>query len=127
MGYRFGHHILRFVRLRSRLLVPRELRRDVPPRPAVSRRVPPKRGLSRRSGEAAKADTWIRRNPDPGLRTQCLNEMTDLIVDVPSFGNGFRDALAQQGLKPPSQSLDRGFDRALRRFEARRHGSVSDR
>ena len=37
---------------------------------------------------------WIRQNRRPGLRTQRLNEMTDLVVDVPSIGNRFRDALA---------------------------------
>ena len=45
--------------------------------------------------EAAKADTWIRQNRRPGLRTQRLNEMTDLVVHVPSIGNRLRDALAQ--------------------------------
>jgi hypothetical protein len=51
--------------------------------------------MSRRSGEAAKADIWIRQNRRPGLRTQRLNEMTDLVVDLPLIGNGLRDALAQ--------------------------------
>jgi hypothetical protein len=62
--------------------------------------------MSRRSGglsavarsaevEAAKADIWIRQNCRPGLRTQRLNEMTDLVIDVPPIRNGFRDALAQ--------------------------------
>ena len=51
--------------------------------------------------------------------------MTDLVVDVPSIGNGFRDALAQQGLKPASETMDRGFDRALRRLEAGGHGGVA--
>lgn len=51
--------------------------------------------MSRRSDQAAKADIWIRQNRRPGLRTQRLNEMTDLVVDVPLIGNGFGDALAQ--------------------------------
>ena len=46
--------------------------------------------------EAAKPDIWIRQNRPMGLRTQRLNEMTDLVVDVPSIGNGFREGLAQQ-------------------------------
>jgi hypothetical protein len=61
--------------------------------------------MSRRSGdlstlvrsakvEAAKADIRIRQNRRPGLRTQGLNEMTDLVVDIPPIRNGFRDALA---------------------------------
>src|SRR5688572_1568257 len=92
--------------------------------------------MSRRSGdlsavarnaevEAAKADIWIRQNRGPGLRAQRLNEMTDLVVDVPSIGDGCRDALAQQGLKPASETMDRGFDRTFRRPEAGRHGGVS--
>ena len=51
--------------------------------------------MSRRSGKAAKADIWIRQNCRPGLRTQRLNEMTDLVIDVPSIRNSFGDALAQ--------------------------------
>ena len=50
-------------------------------------------GTPRRSGEAAKADIWIRQNRRSGLRGQRLNEMTDLVVDIPPIGNGFRDAL----------------------------------
>src|SRR5512134_3049493 len=51
--------------------------------------------------------------------------MTNLVVDVPPIRNGFGDALAQQGLKPASDTMDRGFDRALRRLEAGRHGGIS--
>jgi len=43
--------------------------------------------------EAAKADIWIRQNRRSGLRAQRLNEMTDLVVDIPPIRNGFRDAL----------------------------------
>jgi hypothetical protein len=50
--------------------------------------------MSRRSGEAAKADIWIRQNRRPGLRAQRLNEVTNLVVDVPAIGNGLGDALA---------------------------------
>ena len=61
--------------------------------------------MSRRSGdlsavarsaevEAAKADIWIRQNRRPGLRAQRLNEMTDLVVDVSSIGDRFRNSLA---------------------------------
>jgi hypothetical protein len=50
--------------------------------------------MSRRSGKAAKADIWIRQNRRPGLRTQRLNEMTDLVVDIPPIRNGFRNAPA---------------------------------
>ena len=80
--------------------------------------------MSRRSGglsavarsaevEAAKADIWIRQNRRSGLRTQRLNEMTDLVVDVPPIRNGFPDVLAQQGLKPASETVHGGFDRAF--------------
>ena len=75
--------------------------------------------------EAAKADIWIRQNRRPGLRAQRLNEMTDLVVDVPPIRNGFRDALAQQGLEAASETMHRGFDRAFRRPEAGRHGGVA--
>ena len=51
--------------------------------------------------------------------------MTDLVVDVASIGNGFRDALAQQGLKPASETMHRGFDRAFRRLEPGRDGGVA--
>ena len=51
--------------------------------------------------------------------------MTDLVVDVPPIRNGFGDALAQQGLKPASETMHRGFDRALRRPEAGGHGGVA--
>ena len=39
--------------------------------------------------------------------------MTDLVVHVPSVGNRFSDAFAQQGLKPASQPMHRCFDRPL--------------
>src|SRR5688572_28922602 len=92
--------------------------------------------MSRRSGylsavarsaemQAAKADIWIRQNRRPRLRAQRLNEMTDFVVDVPPIRNGFGNALAQKGLKPASETMLRGFDRALRRLEAGRHGGVS--
>src|SRR4029450_13475841 len=68
---------------------------------------------------------WIRQNRRPGLRTQRLNEMTDLVVDVSLIGNGFRDALAQQGPKPASETMDRGFARAFRRLEAGGRGGVA--
>ena len=51
--------------------------------------------------------------------------MTDLVVDVPSIRNRFRDALAQQGLEAASEAVHRGFDRAFRRPEAGRHGGVA--
>ena len=51
--------------------------------------------------------------------------MTDLVVDVPPIRNRFRDALAQQGLKPASETMHRGFDRAFRRPEAGGHGGVA--
>jgi hypothetical protein len=38
---------------------------------------------------------WIRQNRRPGLRTQRLNKMTDLVVDIPPIRNRLRDALAQ--------------------------------
>ena len=69
--------------------------------------------MSRRSDEAAKADIWIRQNRRPGLRTQRLNEMTDLVVDVAPIRDGFGDALAQQGLKPAPETVHGGFDRAF--------------
>ena len=52
---------------------------------------------------------WIRQNRRPGLRAQRLNEMADLVVDVPSIGNGFRDALAQQRLEPASEAMNGGL------------------
>lgn len=85
------------MRLRSRPS-PRELRRDVSPERRLIRRLvqrSPGEGGSA-TMEAAKADIRIRQNRRPGLRTQRLNEMTDLVLDVPPIRDRLGDALAQQ-------------------------------
>jgi hypothetical protein len=96
VGHRFGHHIPRFV---SSQIWP-----FIPP-PLASEFHTSYGEMSRRSGglsavarsaevEAAKADIWIRQNRRPGLRAQRSNEMTDLVVDVSSIGDRFRNSLA---------------------------------
>ena len=104
------------------------IRRQLPPAPwTSSRQVGHRFGhhIPRLVWPQISPLIWIRQNRRPGLRTQRLNEMADLVVDVPPIGNGFRDALAQQGLKPASETMHRSFDRAFRRPEAGRHGGVA--
>jgi hypothetical protein len=51
--------------------------------------------------------------------------MTGLLVDISSIRNGFRNVLAQQGLKPTSVKMCRRFDRACQRPEAGGHGGLA--
>ena len=70
-------------------------------------------------------DIAIKQDRRPGLRARRRTKMTDSVVDVPPIRNGFGDALAQQGLKPASETVHGGFDRAFQRLEAGGHGFES--